>query len=82
MGKCNRNQYILIQENPFENVVGEMASISSQPQWVKHTSIVPDNATTNLSVQASTAMILISIVWNIQGPLLLTWFNFNPSMDK
>ena len=22
------------------------------------------------------------VIWHHQGPLLLTWFNFNPSMDK
>ena len=31
----NHNSYILIQENPFENVVHEMANILSQPQCVK-----------------------------------------------
>ena len=30
-----RNSLIFIQENAFENVVCEMASISSRPQWVK-----------------------------------------------
>ena len=28
-----------MQENAFENVVCEMASISSRPQWVKHGSV-------------------------------------------
>ena len=31
----NRNSKIFIQENAFENVVCEMVSISSRPQWVK-----------------------------------------------
>ena len=31
----NRNSYNFIQENPFKNVVCEMASILSRPQWVK-----------------------------------------------
>ena len=28
--------------------------------------------------------IVIQLQWGsiLQGPLLLTWFNFNPSMDK
>ena len=30
----NRNSYIFIQENAFENVVCETAIISSRPQWV------------------------------------------------
>ena len=32
----NRNSYIFIQENPFENVVRKMAAILSRPQCVKH----------------------------------------------
>ena len=32
----NRNSSIFIQENAFENVVCQMASILSRPQWVKH----------------------------------------------
>ena len=31
----NRNSYIFIQVNPFENVVGKMAAILSRPQCVK-----------------------------------------------
>ena len=31
----NRNLYIFIQENAFENVVGKMAAILSRPQYVK-----------------------------------------------
>ena len=31
----NRNSYIFIQENAFENVVWKMAAIFSRPQWVK-----------------------------------------------
>ena len=31
----NRNSYIFIQENPFENVVWKMAAILSRPQCVK-----------------------------------------------
>ena len=31
----NRNSYIFIQENVFENVVWKMATILSQPQRVK-----------------------------------------------
>ena len=31
---CNRNSYIFIQENPFENVVWKMAAILSRPQCV------------------------------------------------
>ena len=31
----NRNSYIFIQENPFDNVVWKMASIMSRPQCVK-----------------------------------------------
>ena len=27
------------------------------------------------------AMNVLGVMW-VQGPLLLTWFNFNPSMDK
>ena len=53
----NRNSYIFIQENAFQNTVCEMAAILSRPQCV------------NLS-------------FTFQWPLLLTWFNFNPSMDK
>ena len=30
----NRNSYIFIQENAFENVVWKMAAILSRPQWV------------------------------------------------
>ena len=26
--------------------------------------------------------IIMVVITNPQGPLLLTWFNFNPSMDK
>ena len=33
--KFNRNSYIFIQENSFENVVWKMASILSRPQRVK-----------------------------------------------
>ena len=33
--KFNRNSYIFIQENAFENVVWKMASILSRPQCVK-----------------------------------------------
>ena len=29
------NSYIFIKENLFENIVWEMASILSQPQWIK-----------------------------------------------
>ena len=32
----NRNSYIFIQENAFENVVWEMAAILSRPQCVKY----------------------------------------------
>ena len=31
----NRNSYIFIQENPFENIVWKMAAILSRPQCVK-----------------------------------------------
>ena len=31
----NRNLYIFIQKNAFENVVWKMAAILSRPQWVK-----------------------------------------------
>ena len=33
--KFNRNSNIFIQENALENIVCEMASILSRPQWVK-----------------------------------------------
>ena len=33
----NRNLYIFIQENVFENVVWKMVAILSQPQYVEHT---------------------------------------------
>ena len=36
----NRNSYIFIQENPFENVVWKMAAILSRPQCVKGGSLV------------------------------------------
>ena len=35
----NRNSYIFIQENPFENVVWKMATILSWPQCVKNTGV-------------------------------------------
>ena len=35
-----RNSYIFIQENALENVVCEMASILSRPQYVKKNSVV------------------------------------------
>ena len=31
----NRNLYIFIKENAFENVVWKMAAMLSRPQWVK-----------------------------------------------
>ena len=34
---------------------------------------------TAASVQSITSLVMITAQ---QGPLLLTWFNFNPSMDK
>ena len=39
----NRNSYIFIQENPFENVVWKMAAISSQPRWVSIYEFHPEN---------------------------------------
>ena len=36
----NRNSYIFIQENPFENVVWKMAAILSRPQCVKGNVII------------------------------------------
>ena len=44
--KCrnfNRNSYIFIQENAFENVVCKMELILSRPQWVKHHTVYPLN---------------------------------------
>ena len=35
----NRNPYILIQENPFQNAVWKMAAILSQPQCVKRNAL-------------------------------------------
>ena len=32
----NRNSYIFIQENAFQNVVWKMAAILSRPQWYNH----------------------------------------------
>ena len=34
-----KHSYIFIQENSFENIVWEMAAISSQPQWIKRLAI-------------------------------------------
>ena len=39
----NRNSYIFIQENPFENVVWKMAAILSQPRWVSIYEFHPEN---------------------------------------
>ena len=36
----NRNLYIFIQENAFENVVWEMAVILSQPQGVNYIALL------------------------------------------
>ena len=32
--KCNRNSYIFIPENAFENVVSKLVAISSRPQFI------------------------------------------------
>ena len=39
----NRNSYIFIQENAFENVVRKLAAILSRPQYVKSNTWVYDN---------------------------------------
>ena len=34
------------------------------------------------SIYASMVILFVCAIWCYQWPLLLTWFNFNPSMDK
>ena len=94
----DRNSYIFIQENAFENVDCEMMSISSRPQCVNaRTCIIltPQTGPRTISYIAQNTHMGFTIVCSFcrystptqrkttyQWPLLLTWFNFNHSMDK
>ena len=66
-----RNPCFFIQENEIENVVCEMASILSRPQYVK----APK---TRRFCWRGPAV----AKHGYQEPILLTWFNSNPCMDK
>ena len=57
----NRNSYIFIQENPFENVVWKMAAILSWPQCV------------NCASSPGTNVVIHTPTW-FHASFLFTWF--------
>ena len=42
----------------------------------------PDHEKTNVASAFGIVLCRFAAPWQHQGPLLLTWYNFNPSMDK
>ena len=63
----NVNRYIFIQENPFENVVWEMAVVLSRPQWVN--SMSPSDA----ECQQSRQPLIQKMACRLFGARPLSW---------
>ena len=76
----NRYSNIFIQENAFENVICEMASILSRPQCVntpgEENEIFWDNSVNTMAADALVphiARLLATMVLNMQGELFLSF---------
>ena len=67
----NRNSYIFIQENAFENIVWKMASILPRPQCVKTCSFVVISVSVGGPAPSGTVTIkfgtLVSMWWTFEG---------------
>ena len=70
------NSFIFIQENAFENVVCEMASISSRPQWVKC------NSVTNYEQTSLINMIRLNFDLNLANDTICSYTAIRLSLDN
>ena len=66
MWNSNRNSYIFIQENAFENIVCEMSAILSRPQYV-NVLILSDAYT----FQWTASSMLQAMDWRLLGSILI-----------
>ena len=66
----NRNSYVFIQENPFENVVWKMASILSRPQCVNiATATVIHSWPLFTIISNPTSYFILEMQWIIHTPM-------------
>ena len=81
--KPNRNLYIFIQENAFENIVWEMVAVLSRPQCVNRVTLLfASSSIYNVSKDIYAWFVLCCGFGFTSGTLLLTWLKSNPRMEK